>query len=149
PAFYALGRPRVPLLASASAVATNLVVIALLHGALGYRAIALGTATGSLLNALVLAGAFEARVGGLVTARLGGRLLRMALAAGAMAPAVWLAARAIEAQVGTQGLVAQVLTGLGPVLLGIVVYVAASLALRLPEVDALAGLIRRPPPTGG
>jgi putative peptidoglycan lipid II flippase len=67
PAFYALGQPLVPLLASASAVATNLLVIALLHGRFGYRAIALGIALGSLLNAAVLAGAFQRRVGGLLT----------------------------------------------------------------------------------
>jgi putative peptidoglycan lipid II flippase len=143
PAFYALGKPRVPLVASASAVVTNLVVIATLHRALGYRAIALGTALGSLLNALILAGMFERRVRGLLTRRLAGRLLRMAVAAVAMAPIVWFAARAIEARVGTQGLVAQLLTGLAPVALGALVYAAASRLLRLPEADALLGAIRR------
>jgi putative peptidoglycan lipid II flippase len=143
PAFYALGKPRVPLLASASAVLTNLVVIATLHRALGYRAIALGTALGSLLNAVVLAGVFERRVGGLLTRRLFGRLLRMTLAAAVMAPAVWLAARALEARFGTQGLLAQVVTGLGPVALGGGVYAAASRLLHLPEADALVAAVRR------
>jgi putative peptidoglycan lipid II flippase len=125
PAFYALGRPRVPLLASAGAVAANLVVIALLHARLGYRAIALGIALGSLLNAAVLAGAFERSVGGLLTRPLAGRVLRMALAAGLMAPAAWLSARFIASRVGTHGLAAQALGGLGPVTIGVVVYFAA------------------------
>jgi len=143
PAFYALGRPRVPLLASAGAVAANLVVTVLLHARLGYRAIALGIALGSLLNAGVLAGAFERRVGGLLTPALAGRLLRMALAAGLMAPAAWLAARAIESRVGTHGLAAQALGGLGPVAIGIVIYFAASIVLRLREAEALTvGLLR-------
>ena len=58
-----------PLLASVSAVVTNLVVIVTLHAALGYRAIALGTALGSLINAFVLIGVFQRRVGGLVDPR--------------------------------------------------------------------------------
>jgi len=144
PAFYALGRPRVPLLASASAVAANLVVIALLHARLGYRAIALGVALGSLLNAAVLAGAFERSVGGLLTRPLAGRVLRMALAAGMMAPAAWLSARFIASRVGTHGLAAQALGGLGPVTIGVVVYFAAAFFLRLREAQALTvGLMKR------
>jgi putative peptidoglycan lipid II flippase len=144
PAFYALGRPRVPLLGSAVAVAANLAVIAVLHARLGYRAIALGIALGSLLNVAVLAGAFERRVGGLLTRSLAGRLLRMAVAASLMAPAAWLSARVIESRVGTHGLAAQSLGGLGPVALGMVVYFAASFVLRLHEAHALTvGLWRR------
>ena len=70
PAFYALGTPRVPLLAS---------VVRGGHeprrhpdsctARIGYRAIALGTALGSLVNALVLAAVFQRCVGGLLTAR--------------------------------------------------------------------------------
>src|SRR6185503_18594302 len=104
PAFYALGRPRVPLLASASAVAANLVVIVLLHARLGYRAIALGIALGSLLNAAILVGAFERHVGGLRGQGMGGRLARMVAAAAVMGPAAWAAALAVERLVGTQGL---------------------------------------------
>jgi len=137
PAFYALGMPRVPLLASASAVVTNLLVIAILHAALGFRAIALGVALGSLLNVAVLAAAFERRVGGLFTRSLAAGLLRMTLGALAMAPMVGLGARAIEARVGTHGLLAQALGGLGPVAIGILVYATASRLLRLPEAHAL------------
>jgi putative peptidoglycan lipid II flippase len=137
PAFYALGRPRVPLLGSAVAVAANLVVIVVLHTRLGYRAIALGIALGSLLNVAVLAGAFERRVGGLLTRSLAGRLLRMAVAASLMAPAAWLSARVIESRVGTHGLAAQSLGGLGPVAIGMAVYFAASFVLRLHEAHAL------------
>jgi putative peptidoglycan lipid II flippase len=142
PAFYALGMPKVPLLASASAVAANILVIVLLHARLGYRAIALGIAVGSLLNAAVLVGAFERRVGSLFNRPFAGGLLRMVLAAGAMAPVVWLTARGLEARVGTEGLYAQAVGGLGPVALGIAVYFAASRLLRLPESDALLATLR-------
>jgi putative peptidoglycan lipid II flippase len=144
PAFYALGMPRVPLLASAAAVATNIAVIVTLHGTLGYRAIALGQAIGMLLSVAVLAGAFERRVGGLLTGRLAGRLARMVAAAGGMAPVVWLVARALEAGFGTEGIAAQALTGLVPIGCGVIVYAAVTRGLRLPEIDALAAALRRP-----
>jgi peptidoglycan biosynthesis protein MviN/MurJ (putative lipid II flippase) len=133
----------VPLLASASAVLTNLVVIALLHDRMGYRSIALGTALGSLLNAFVLAGVFQRRVGGLITSRLAGRLLRMAAAAAAMWPAVWFSVRILEARFGTQGLVAQLVTGLGPIAVGGIVYAVVSRLLRLEEAHAILDAIRR------
>ena len=145
PAFYALGTPRVPLLASASAVVTNLLVIAMLHDRMAYRAIALGTALGSIVNVLVLVGVFQARIGGLLTRRLAGRLARMGVGAAAMVPVVWFAARGLEARFGTRGLAAQLVTGLGPVALGALVYAVVSRLLRLPEAEALvdAALRRR------
>jgi putative peptidoglycan lipid II flippase len=142
PAFYALGRPRVPLLASVSAVVTNLVVIASLHGTLGFRAIAFGTALGSIVNAAVLVTAFEARVGGLVRELFSPAMARMVLAAALMAPAAWYLARSLEGWVGTHGLRAQLLTGLIPVISGGAVYLALSGLLRVPEAGLLVGLLR-------
>ena len=143
PAFYALGRPRVPLLASASAVATNLVVILALHGRIGFHSIALGTALGSVMNAAVLVAVFESRVGGLVRALFSWAMARMALAAAVMAPAAMYAARELEGWFGTHGLRAQLVTGLLPVALGGVVYLAVTGALRVPEAAQLLSLWRR------
>jgi putative peptidoglycan lipid II flippase len=143
PAFYALGRSRVPLVASASAVATNLVVIATLHGRLGFRAIALGTALGSIMNAAVLVGVFQSRLGGLGRELLSTAILRMLLATAAMAPTAWYAARALEGWVGTQGLHAQLVTGLVPVALGGLVYFVLTALFRVPEASQLLGLLRR------
>jgi hypothetical protein len=61
----------------------------------------------------------------------------MAVAASLMAPAAWLSARVIESRVGTHGLAAQSLGGLGPVAVGMVVYFTASFVLRLHEAHAL------------
>ena len=65
PAFYALGRSRLPLAGSVLAVLTNLVIVWLGYPRFGFRAIAIGTAAGSLLNAAFLVAGFERRVGGL------------------------------------------------------------------------------------
>ncbi|PYQ00468.1 MAG: hypothetical protein DMF82_22055 [Acidobacteria bacterium] len=143
PAFYALGRPRVPLLASAGAVATNLIVILTLHGRLGYRAIALGTALGSVMNAAVLVAVFESRVGGLLRALRSPAIVKMTAAAAIMAPFAWCAARLLESHVGAHGLRAQLVTGLLPVCLGGTAYLAFTGLLQVPEAGLLLGLLRR------
>jgi putative peptidoglycan lipid II flippase len=143
PAFYALGTPRVPLVASAVAVATNVAVNLGLFPVLGFRAVALGTSLGSLLNAGVLLVAFERRIGGVGGSGLGRDLARMGAAALLMAPLVWLCAVALERTVGTRGLTAQIATGLLPVLAGIALYGGVARLLGIPEAAALWGLVRR------
>ena len=143
PAFYALGRPRVPLAASLLAVATNLVVILVAHGALGFRAIALGTALGSILNASLLVGLFETRVGGLIGHGLLRPVARMVLAALVMGASARALSAWLETILGTTGFVAQLATGLLPVAAGILLYLALTHALRVGEADALIGLLTR------
>lgn len=145
PAFYALGRSRVPLVASISAVAANLIVILVLHGRLGFRAIALGTALGSVMNAVVLIAAFESRVGGLLRPLLSSALAKMAAAALIMTGLARYSAYVLEAWVGTEGLRAQLVTGLVPVALGGVVYLAVAALFRVREAAQVVGLLRRKP----
>ncbi|HSB62334.1 MAG TPA: lipid II flippase MurJ, partial [Vicinamibacteria bacterium] len=143
PAFYALGSPRVPLLASALAVAANLVINLLLHERFGFRAVALGASLGSLANALVLLAVLHSRVGGLLDRELWGRLGRVLLAALLMAPVAWISWRWLEGAVGHRGLPAQALTCLVPVALGILAYGLAARLLGLPESGQILALLRR------
>jgi putative peptidoglycan lipid II flippase len=143
PAFYALGRPRVPLLASALAVATNIVFILLVHADFGFRAIALGTALGSIANCLVLIVSFQRSVGGLSGHGMAGALARMAAASAVMAPVVLLAARFLEARLGTTGVWAQAAGTLLPVGAGVLAYGAASSLLRVGEMAEVVGAVRR------
>jgi putative peptidoglycan lipid II flippase len=142
PAFYALHRPRMPLLGSALAVATNLAVVLSAHGAIGFRAIALGTALGSLANAALLVALFERHVGGLFGHGLFRPIVRMAAAAAGMAAVAWLAAVGLERAVGTSGLLAQLATGLLPVLAGVAVYGLLTHALKVGEADVLWRMAR-------
>src|SRR5262249_14737238 len=133
PAFYALGSPRVPLLASVSAVVTNVAIMTAGFSRLSFRAVALGTALGSLVNACVLGAVFQRRMGGLLGAGLGRRFVRIVAATLVMLPLAWLASQAIERVLGTRGLLAQLAGGLGPVLVGIAAYLAAALLLKVEE----------------
>jgi putative peptidoglycan lipid II flippase len=143
PAFYALGRPRVPLVASVLSVVTNIVLNVACYGSLGYRSVAIGTSLGAVVNAGMLGFAFERRVGGLRGHGLGSALLRMALAAAAMAPAAWWTAQALIAHYGIRGLAAQATAALGAVSVGVGAYAIAARLLGLEEVTLLAGAIRR------
>jgi putative peptidoglycan lipid II flippase len=143
PAFYALGSPRVPLLASALAVATNLLVNLTLHQRFGFRAVALGTALGAIANVLVLVFVFQRRQGGLVQVAGAQSLIKMALASIVMAAVLVPVGHAIEDGVGTAGLGAQLATGLVPVLLGIGLYAGAVFLLRVPEARLLLDAVRR------
>lgn len=142
PAFYALGAPRVPLLASVAAVATNLALNLALYDRLGFRSVALGTSVAALVNAGVLAVSFERRVGGLRGGGFPGGIARMGVAALAMAPLAWLASRALESGMGSHGLVAQAVTALLPVGVGAAAYFACATALGLPEASRLVSSVR-------
>lgn len=142
PAFYALGRARVPLMASAAAVAANLAFVLAFHRQLGFRAIALGTALASVVNFVVLVRAFERRVGSLRGEGLLGSVIRVVLASAGMAVVTWTSARVLERLVGTLGLTAQAVTALGPVLLGLAAYGALAWLLRIGELRELLGGVR-------
>jgi putative peptidoglycan lipid II flippase len=143
PAFYALGAPRVPLLASGLAVLTNIAVNLAFYERFGFRAVALGTALGAIANAALLVFVFERRQGGLFRDGALLRLAKMALGSLVMAAALRPVVSWLEASAGTAGLLAQLATGLVPVALGVALYGLLVHALRLPEAAMLLDLVRK------
>lgn len=143
PAFYALERPRMPVLASAAAVTVNLVLNFSLHDRLGYLGLALGTSLGAIANVAVLVFAFRHVTGRGIPGGVGDQLVRVGLAGLAMAGAVWaVQAGLVEALPlsGKLARLAQVSVGVG---LGAVVYTLVCRALGVGEVDTLIGVVRR------
>jgi putative peptidoglycan lipid II flippase len=143
PAFYALGSPVVPLLASASAVATNLALNLTLHQRFGFRAVALGTAVGSVANALVLAVGLERRIGGVLEARLLWTVGRTGLAALVMGGGAFGAERFLSSNLGQEGPMARLAVGLVPVLIGALIFFALAFLFRLDEMKQLRVTIGR------
>ena len=142
PAFYALDRARVPMLGSALAVLTNLLTILSLHPLLGFRAVALGTSLGSIVQVSALLIVFERGVGGLRGRGLVSASVRMLAAAALMAVAAFASARSLELGLGSGGL-ARLAVGLVPVAVGIAVYALACWLLRVRELQELIGALRR------
>lgn len=141
PAFYALDKPRVPLLGSGLAVLSNLLIVVAGYPRFGFRAIALGTACGSLLNAAFLFAAFERRLGGLFGQGVFRPIGRMLAAAVAMGVVAQLAAGGLERWLGATGLLATALDALLPVTLGVLVYFLLTRALGVAEADAIARMV--------
>lgn len=144
PAFYAMDRPRVPLIASVSAVAANLLFNVALHPVLGYRGLALGTAIAAIVNFGVLAVAFHRWWGGLTDRGLLLSVGKVLLAAGWCAGAAYGGWFLIERQLGHAGFVLRAVGALAPVAIGAAVFFLAAAALRIEELDDFrAALVRR------
>jgi putative peptidoglycan lipid II flippase len=141
PAFYALGRPSVALGGSALAVVTNLAVIAALQARMGFRAVALGTSLGSIVNVGVLLVVFHRSVGALRGHGLFSGSLRVLFASLPMAAAAFWTAAALEAGAEGGG-VGQAAAGLVPVVVGVLAYAACARLLRLPELELILAAAR-------
>jgi putative peptidoglycan lipid II flippase len=89
PAFYALNRTRVPMLASMAAVAANLTFNALTYRRLGAPGLALGTTMAALINLSILRIAFGKVIGPIRREGWGRDLLGLAVANAALGAAAW------------------------------------------------------------
>jgi putative peptidoglycan lipid II flippase len=136
PAFYALKRPRVPLIASVSAVAANLLWNVLTFRRFGHVGLALGTSIAALVNAGILVYAFENRIRGFLSRELLLPFAKILAAAAVMAGAVWLASARVEA-LPAAGTVGAAIKAFVPIAVGIAVYFGAARALRLQEARTL------------
>jgi putative peptidoglycan lipid II flippase len=143
PAFYALERPRVPVMASLSAVATNLALNLSLYPVLRFRGLALGVAAAAVVNSGVLFVVFQRRYGGLLRRDLLLLLAKVSAASLVMGVVVWGSALLLERVVTTRSLSAAAVIALAPVAVGVLAYGAACLALGIQEVDVARRLLGR------
>jgi putative peptidoglycan lipid II flippase len=143
PAFYALGRTRVPVIASVTAVAANLIWNFATFRRFGHVGLALGTSVAALANFGVLAFAFQRQIGGLLTRELLVPLMRIVAASAVMAAAVWALSRWLETTLPAGGAVMFAVKALIPITAGIAVYFGAARLLGLEEARVLVRRFRR------
>ncbi|WP_428262350.1 murein biosynthesis integral membrane protein MurJ [Haliangium sp.] len=143
PAFYAVNRARIPVLASISAVAGNLIMNITLHPLYGYRILALGTATAAILNFTILYMMFQRHIGATGHTALLRYLARVGLAAAIMSAAVWATWTGLDTWLGTAGFVVRLVGALAPVAVGGLVYALACRVLRVEELSLLLARLRR------
>jgi putative peptidoglycan lipid II flippase len=125
-------------------MASNVILVLLLHPILGFRGIALGTALAATANFAVLAAAWKWRHGGMGNAGIY-RQLAHTLAASAVMVGVVLAVKAILApHLPASGLARQAPLALLPIAAGAVTYFAAARALGIRELGEVAAALRRP-----
>lgn len=142
PAFYALDRARIPLYASLTAVATNILFNVLLFPVLSFKGLALGTSLAAALNFGVLIFAFRREVG----LRLGatvGHLLRVLVAAFPCGLAAIAVAGAVESWLGVELVPARILAVGLAIVAGASAYALACKALRVRELEELTAFVAR------
>jgi putative peptidoglycan lipid II flippase len=136
PAFYALGRTRVPLIASVSAVAANLLWNIFTFRRFGHVGLAVGTSIAALVNAGVLIYAFEKRIRGFVSRELLVPFAKILVAAVVMAAAVWVTTSRLEL-LPNHGTATSAIKALVPIVVGVGVYFIVARALRMQEAVTL------------
>lgn len=142
PAFYAIGRTRVPVAGSVAAVLANLVWNLLTFRTFGHVGLALGTSLAALVNFTVLGVAFHRQVRGLFTRDLLGPLLKIASASAIMGGVIWFVSARIELIPGA-GTTVFAVKALVPIIAGAVVYFAAARAFGVQEAEVLVARLRR------
>ena len=96
PAFFAVDRPRVPMMASLASVLANLAFNGLTYRSLGAPGLALGTTVAALVNLAILRTWFRRMMGGKARTRRRGELAWLALANVVLGWVAWLAWRAVS-----------------------------------------------------
>lgn len=139
--FYALGRTRVPLAASLSAVAANLLWNFLTFRHLGHVGLALGTSIAATVNLAVLLVALELQLGRVLTPAFLGTFARILASAATMAAVLWPLNRYLQAVLpaGVWGALPAVLV---PVLAGMITYFGCARVLRVTEATLLLRRLR-------
>lgn len=143
PAFYALDRTRVPVIASMSAVAANLIVSFALFPSMGYRGLAIGMSVAAVVNFAVLFTAFRQLTASTESPPLLGHAVRVGLATVPCGAVAWGTARALESALGHASLVPRLLAVVAPVALAVTAYAACCSLLRLDELSVVTEMVRR------
>ena len=143
PAFYAVGRAKIAVLASVAAVVGNITLNVLLHPIYGYRILALGTSAAAILNFAVLYVMFTRRISGVDHGQVLSCLIRVALASAVMGATAWWLHGAIAGAHGQERLLGRMADAFLPIAAGAAVYAVAAKLLGLPEIDAYLRRLRR------
>jgi putative peptidoglycan lipid II flippase len=142
PAFYALDRAKVPLYASVTAVAANILANVLLFPMLSYKGLALGTSIAATLNFGVLVLAFR-RGFGLRLGATAAHFLRVFLAAIPCALVAAAVAGVVESALGVEAIASRIAAVGLALAAGGLVYVLACKILRVAELDEFVALVAR------
>jgi len=134
---------RTPALIHAAAVGVNTVANVILFQALGVRGLALGHAVAYTFSALVTVAIMRGRLGGLDGRLMVRGLAKVGVGGAATGGAAFLASRGVAAVVDVQTLSGQVAQVLGSVLVGLLVFVAMALLLRMEDLQTVRDLLAR------
>ncbi len=137
--FYSMQDTRTPMIINCFVVAVNMGANYLFFRLMGIKGLALGFSTAYLFSMALDWTVLRHRIGRMGGRRIADSFLRIALAAGAMALAVWGTTWALNRSAVT-GLGMDLVRVFVPVLVGAAVYFVAASLLRTPEMRMVRGL---------
>jgi putative peptidoglycan lipid II flippase len=138
-AFYAAQDSRTPALINIAAVAVNIVanLVFVFAAGLGVQGLALGYATGYAFAAALALIVLRRRVGALDGRRTLGAIARVLASGVAAAGAAWLVSRGLGRAMPPVDTAGRALQVFGSVAVGVLVFAACALILRIEEVDTV------------
>jgi putative peptidoglycan lipid II flippase len=140
PYFYAVRRPRIPLVASLLAVTANLITLTFLFDRVGFVAAALGMALGNLANGGLLLAMYRGPEP--LLRKVDVRFLASIVAASAGMSAVVLLSISVFGPEASS-LATKAWKALVPVSLGAATYLAVTFLLGVPEATRVLGMVRQ------
>ncbi|MCC7416511.1 MAG: murein biosynthesis integral membrane protein MurJ [Acidobacteria bacterium] len=141
PAFYALGRSRVPVAVSIGAIAFNAAASIALVRAMGFAGLALGTSAAALANGAALVWLLARRLNGVEGAHLMRALARILAATSVMVAVTLAADRNLAAFAPGPALGPRIVRLAGAIAAGLAALGIASKLLRIREFDELVALM--------
>jgi putative peptidoglycan lipid II flippase len=143
PAFYALHKSRIPVVASIASVIVNVVLNMMLVRLMGFAGLALGTSIAAIFNAAIQLVMLRRELGGIQARRIAVSFGKAALAAVVMAAAAYSADLYLRAWLPGTALPVQVLRVLATIGVALAVLSAAAWVLRLHEFEEARGMVFR------
>lgn len=140
--FFSIQRTWITVAFALTNLALNALVAALLHGPLGISGVVLGTVTGTAAMTLCQMAVLRRDLGSIEGRATLSAIVRMLLAGAALAGSSWLVWHSLDSALG-RSLWAQIVSLVAGIVVGVVVYAAAVLALRVPEAGQIRRLVAR------
>jgi putative peptidoglycan lipid II flippase len=143
PAFYALHKSRIPVVASIVSVIANVLLNIFLVRVMGFAGLALGTSIAAILNAVLQLILLRRELGGIEARRISMSFAKATLAALAMAAAAWYTEAWLRNVLPGTAIPLQGVRVLTAIAVALAVLSAAAWVLRLHEFEEARGMVLR------
>ena len=141
PAFYALHRSRIPVIASISSVVANIALNIVLVRVMGFAGLALGTSIAAMVNALLQVVMLRNALGGIQAWRIATTLMKAAIAAAVMGVVAWYVDAWLRVQFPGSAIALQAVRVLGTIVIALGALSAAAWLLRLREFEQARAMV--------
>jgi putative peptidoglycan lipid II flippase len=143
PAFYALHKSRIPVIASITSVVANVALNIVLVRIMGFAGLALGTSIAAILNATIQLILLRRELGGIEARRIAVTFVKATIAATAMGIAAWYADLALRSLLPGTAIPLQGVRVMGAIGAALAVLSATAWMLRLHEFEEARAMVLR------